>query len=100
MQRESGFISPRLPSSDCLRPGRAQGLAAARAEEGDKHSHTGLKQVLRRNQIKMRLDLISGFLCHFFFPSLFPRDPFFRTAAAGGESEEEQEVESKGAGRT
>ena len=32
----------------------------------DKPAHTGLKQLPRRNQIKMRLDLVSVFLCHFF----------------------------------
>lgn len=33
----------------------------------DRTARRGLKQLPRRNQIKMRLDLISVFLCHFFF---------------------------------
>lgn len=35
----------------------------------DRTARRGLKQLPRRNQIKMRLDLISVFLCHFFFCS-------------------------------
>lgn len=43
----------------------------AEKKQKKKPAHRGLKQLPRRNQIKMRLDLILVFLCHFFFCFFF-----------------------------